>query len=311
MLLMKLLIEIPSWLGDAVMVTPAIENLAKHVNGANITLIGSYAAIEVLKNHPHVNQTYVLEKKYSKLYGAAKRLGEFDLFFSFRGSFRAKFLKFCISSNKKYQFDKSKYDEGHQVERYNNFINDSINLNTSAGKLFLHEERRSKVGKNKLLGLNPGASYGNAKRWYPKEFATVAYELSNQYDIIIFGGPGEVDIAAEIEKYLIEYGVVNYQNLAFKTSISELISNITNLDLFITGDSGPMHLAAAFQVPTVAIFGPTKDEVTSQWMNEKSVVVKKNLGCQPCMKRTCPLKHHNCMKFVKASVVLDAVKSLY
>jgi len=59
----------------------------------------------------------------------------------------------------------------------------------------------------------------------------------------------------------------------------------------------------------VAIFGPTKDNETSQWMNEKSIIVKKNLECQPCMKRTCPLKHHNCMKMVVASDVLRSVKS--
>ena len=50
--------------------------------------------------------------------------------------------------------------------------------------------RKLKIGKNKFLGINPGASYGNAKRWYPKEFADVAISLSSQYDIVIFGGPG-------------------------------------------------------------------------------------------------------------------------
>jgi heptosyltransferase-2 len=69
-----------------------------------------------------------------------------------------------------------------------------------------------------------------------------------------------------------------------------------------------MHLAAAFQIPTVAIFGPTNDKETSQWMNEKSIIVKKNLECQPCMKRTCPLKHHNCMKLIKASDVLRQLR---
>ena len=80
--------------------------------------------------------------------------------------------------------------------------------------------------------------------------------------------------------------------------------------MFVTGDSGPMHIAAAFQVPTVAIFGPTKDEETSQWMNDKNTIVKKGLDCQPCMKRNCPLKHNNCMKLIKAEEVLNAVKSL-
>ena len=104
--------------------------------------------------------------------------------------------------------------------------------------------------------------------------------------------------------------MTNYQNLAGNTTIPELISRISNLDLFITGDSGPMHVAAAFQVPTVAIFGPTRDKETSQWMNDKSIIVKQNLNCQPCMKRTCPLQHHDCMKLITAVEVLDAVKGL-
>jgi heptosyltransferase-2 len=105
--------------------------------------------------------------------------------------------------------------------------------------------------------------------------------------------------------------VTNYQNLAGRTTITELIDRISSLDLFITGDSGPMHVAAAFQVPTVAIFGPTKDKETSQWRNEKSIIVKKNLECQPCMKRICPLKHHNCMKLIKAVDVLNAFKDIH
>jgi heptosyltransferase II len=306
---MKILIELPTWLGDTVMATPAIENLTNYFNDSEITLIGSLVAIEALKNHPNVTKTYVLEKKYFNLYKTIKSFNEFDVFFSFRSSLRSKFIKFYISSKSKYQFDKKKYIKDHQVEKYNNFINDSLNINTFASKLILHTKEKNTDGKNKLLGINPGASYGSAKRWYPKEFADVAIDLSSQYDIIIFGGTDEKDIAKDIEKYLIEKGVDNYKNLAAKITINELINQISNLDLFITGDSGPMHLAAAFQIPTVAIFGPTKDSETSQWMNEKSIIVKKNLECQPCMKRTCPLKHHNCMKMVVASDVLRSVKS--
>lgn len=306
---MKILIELPTWLGDTVMATPAIENLASHFNNVEITLLGSFVSIAAFKNHPKVLKTYVLDKQYINLYKTLKDFDEFDVFFSFRSSLRSKFIKFYISSKSKYQFDKKKYIKGHQVEKYNNFINDSLNINTFASKLILHTKEKNTDGKNKLLGINPGASYGSAKRWYPKEFAKVAIDLSSQYDIIIFGGPNEKDIAKDIEKYLIEKGVENYKNLAAQITINELITQISNLDLFITGDSGPMHLAAAFQIPTVAIFGPTKDNETSQWMNEKSMIVKKNLDCQPCMKRTCPLKHHNCMKMVVASDVLRAVKT--
>ena len=310
---MKLLIELPTWLGDTVMATPAIENIANFQNEVEITLIGSFVSIEALKNHQKVVKTHVLDKKYTSLVKISRELGQFDTFFSFRGSLRSKFLKFCVSSKNKHQFDHNQYKNRHQVEKYNDFVNDSLSTNFPAGKVVLtpkHLKLNIKNSPLQSLGLNPGASYGNAKRWYPEEFAKVAAELSAQYDVLIFGGQSEKDIANDIEQSLINMGVTNYQNLAGKTSVPELINQISKLDLFITGDSGPMHVAAAFQVPTVAIFGPTQDNETSQWMNEKSIIVKKNLDCQPCMKRTCPLGHHNCMKLIKAVDVLNLIKSL-
>ena len=305
---MKILIELPSWLGDSVMATPAIENLAIFFKNSDIRILGPLMSIELLKNHPKISKSYVIEKNYLNLFQIIKEIGEVDIFISFRGSFRTKFIKFFISSKSKYQFNKNFFINGHQVEKYNNFLNNSLQINTTPSKLKIYVKSKfEKKNKTKLLGLNPGASYGSAKRWYPKEFAKVAANLSKQYDIIIFGGPEEKDIAADIEKYLNENGIYNYQNLAAKTSIFELINKIENLDLFITGDSGPMHIAAAFQIPTIAIFGPTNDDETSQWMNQKSVIIKKDLECQPCMKRTCPLKHHKCMKDLKAEDVLVEV----
>jgi len=306
---MKILIELPTWLGDCVMATPAIENIVNFYNDVEITFIGSFVSIEALKNHPKAIKTFVLDKKYTSLYKISRDLGNFDAFFSFRSSIRSKFLKFLISAKKKYQFDKNKYQNRHQVEKYNDFINDSLSINLTAGKLQIYGYNIAK-SKKKILGINPGASYGSAKRWYPQEFAKVARELSGEYDVIIFGGSGETDIAGDIEQALIDSGVTNYKNLAGNTTITELINKIASLDLFITGDSGPMHVAAAFQVPTVAIFGPTKDKETSQWMNKKNIIVKKNLDCQPCMKRTCPLQHHDCMNLIKAIDVLKAVNSV-
>jgi len=305
----KILIELPTWLGDAVMATPAIENVVNFYNDVEITLIGSFVAIEALKNHPKAIKTFVLDKKYTSLYKISRDLGGFDVFFSFRSSIRSKFLKFLISAKKKYQFDKNKYQNRHQVEKYNDFVNDSLSIDSTARKLQIYGHNIAK-SKKKILGINPGASYGSAKRWYPKEFSKVASKLSIGYDIFIFGGPDEVNIAGDIEQMLIDCGVTNYKNISGNTTITELISKIASLDLFITGDSGPMHIAAAFQIPTVAIFGPTRDDETSQWMNKKSIIVKKNLDCQPCMKRTCPLQHHNCMKLIQAIDVLNAVSHI-
>ena len=308
---MRILIELPTWLGDATMSTPAIENLITYYKEPNITLLGSSISIEILKNHPNIDKFQVLDKKNISLYKLSKSLGKFDAFFSFRNSFRSRYLKLLISSNKKFQFDSSRYKNIHFVEKYNSFINDSLKTNFKAGKLNLNLGSTSQsIKSNKLVGINPGASYGDSKRWYPEEFAKVAIQLSKDYDILIFGGYNEKNIAYDIEKILIKNGIKNYKNLSGKTSLLELANLISSLDLFITGDSGPMHLAANFQIPTVSIFGPTRVDETSQWQNKNSIILKKNLDCQPCMKRKCPLKHHNCMKLIIADEVIDSINKL-
>ena len=305
---LKILIELPTWLGDCVMVTPAIEALVGLHPDSHIVCVGSAASVAVISPHPNVASVLVLDKSYLRLRKSAQKLGRFDAFFSFRSSRRSSVFKFFVLAKRKYQFDKNLYQTGHQVEKYVKFVADSLGVELQSGALKLYT--RSGIDAHAIhpvMGINPGASYGSAKRWYPQEFAKVAMQLSDRYDIVIFGGPGEQDITSDIEQELIKNKVHNYQNLAGKTTISELIEQISKLDLFITGDSGPMHVAAAFQVPTVAIFGPTRDQETSQWMNKKSAIVKKHLDCQPCMKRACPLKHHNCMKLVKAEDVLKVV----
>ncbi len=314
----KVLIEIPTWLGDCVMITPAIENIVKLYPDADITIFGSVVSTKVFEYHPNVNHIVVDSSKKQKfrffhLYKQTKQLGRFDCAISFRRTLASKLFVWFSKAILKGNYKRYTKQAIHQAVRYNDFINKVFKVNTIAGQLIIYKKlKSSKIVKSdkKLLGINPGASYGSAKRWCPEEFAKVASGLSNQYDIVIFGGPDEVDIAMDIEKLLLKKDVKNYQNLAGKTTISELINRTSSLDLFITGDSGPMHVAASFQVPTVAIFGPTKDDETSQWMNEKSIIVKKNLDCQPCMKRTCPLQHHDCMNLIKAVDVLSAVKTL-
>jgi len=99
----KALIEIPTWLGDSIMTTPAIENIINHYNDIDITVIGSNSCIEVFKKHPKVVKTIALDTKIKSLYISYTELGFFDVYFSFRGSLRAKLLKLTIKAKKKYQ----------------------------------------------------------------------------------------------------------------------------------------------------------------------------------------------------------------
>jgi len=308
----KILIEIPTWLGDCVMTTPAIENIISTYPNVKITIFGAFVSTAIFEEHPNVEQIILDESKNSSsrlqwIYSKAKKLGEFDASLTFRRTFFSRLFIWFTNARTKGYYQRYTKETIHQAIRYNDFINKTFDLTTKPQDLKIYFEPFNY--DKPTLGINPGASYGSAKRWYPEKFAKVAQELSNKYEIVIFGGPAEVEIANDIETEL-QKSNVTCQNIAGKTSIKELCQKIGGLDLFVTGDSGPMHVAAAFKVPTVAIFGPTKDQETSQWMNPQGVIVKREMECSPCMKRTCPLKHHECMKLLEAEDVLEKVNDL-
>lgn len=295
------------------MATPAIENLIKTYPDAQITLLGSFVSTQAFQGYPNIKRVIVDDTKksgnrYKNLISLAKSIGRVDLAISFRRSISSKFMMFFIKAKKKFNYRRLTKKEIHLCIRYNDFVNKVLNLQNEVGDLKLYFKPFN-YGKP-TLGINPGATYGSAKRWYPEEFAKIAIEMSKKYDIVIFGGPSETNIAKDIENELVSKGITNYQNLAGKTTIPELIEKIAGLDLFITNDSGPMHIAAAYKVKTIAIFGPTKFTETNQWNNPNGEIVTKNLDCAPCMKRVCPLKHHNCMKNITAADVLNVIVKL-
>jgi len=307
-------IEIPFWLGDAIMSTSAVQNIIKTYPKAQITLLGSYVSTQAFWGYPNIKKVLVDKtredkNRYKSLIFLAKSVGKVDLAISFRRSFSSKFMMFFIKAKQKFNYKRLSKKEIHLVIRYNDFINKVLDLNNEVVDLKLYFKAFSYP--KSTLGLNPGATYGSAKRWYPNEFAKVAIKLSSKYDIVILGGPTETNIAKDIEDELIKQGISNYQNLAGKTTIAQLIEKIAGLSLFVTNDSGPMHIAAAYKVKTVCIFGPTKFTETKQWRNDKNgIIVMKSLPCAPCMKRVCPLKHHNCMKNITADDVLKASRKL-
>ncbi|MDQ7059591.1 MAG: lipopolysaccharide heptosyltransferase II [Sulfurimonas sp.] len=323
---MRILIILPNWLGDAIMATPAIELLAKFHPDARFTFLGSYISIEALKHHPQCERAIVDETKKSSnrlyaTYKLARSLGEFHLALTFRNQvYSSLLLRFtgtvvCLAKRSWHSIFLLSHtpqinSKQHLALQYSELaiINNDAYKNNAISNLKLYITKEE--FKKPTLGINAGATYGSAKRWYPEKFAHVASAFSDTFDILIFGGPNEEEMAGDIEQHLMAQNVSNYTNLAGKTNIQELCAKIGGCSLFITNDSGPMHVAAAYQVPTVAIFGPTKHEETSQWMNEKSKIVRHNMDCSPCMKRECPLQHHECMTTITADEVIDAIKEL-
>jgi len=306
----KILVELPSWLGDTVMISPSIENLLKIFPNASFIFFGSKVSIELMRSHPRCIDSFVFDKNFLGFKKIVSKSKGTKIFLSYRGSFRSRLLKFFVKSNHKFQYRKTNFLSGHQVEKYNEFINKSFNTNYSAGELKIFKKNSKKTLNRKIIAINPGASYGQAKCWPPENFAEVAKTLSKEYKVILLGGNHDIKVAKQIIKDLVRFGVTNVKNYAGLTSIDELCSLIENATLFLTGDSGSMHIAAAYQVPTISIFGPTKLKETSQWRNKLSIVLKTNLECQPCMKRECPLGHHKCMRDIVPDKVLKEIAKL-
>lgn len=308
---MNILIELPTWLGDSVMASAAIENIAKTYKNAKIVFFGSVVSCELFKTHPNCDKIVIdnSKKRFFRLLNLAniaRNLGKFDIAISFRSSFASKiFIKF-IQADKKVVFKKNNEDL-HQVQKYENFIRRELNINAKFDKLKLHFTPLNLT--HPILGINPGASYGSAKRWYPQYFAEVACKLSDTYEIVIFGGKNEIEICYKIEEIIKENGK-KCLNLCAKTDIAKLCEYISSLDLFITNDSGPMHIAAAYQVPTIALFGPTKFTQTSPYKNKNAQILHLDLTCMPCMKRRCPIKTHDCMKNLTPKMVLKAIRKI-
>jgi heptosyltransferase-2 len=163
------------------------------------------------------------------------------------------------------------------------------------------------VGQDELLvGVHPGAAYGEAKRWIPERFAAVLERLQKPgRRLLLFGGPGEEPFAEEISMKVHHPPI----NLVGKTTVTEALGLISQCHLFLSNDSGLMHVAAALGIPQVALFGSTDPQKTAP-LNERAVVIRpEGIGCTPCFKPSCPLDL-KCMKAITTDEVFAAAEGL-
>jgi heptosyltransferase-2 len=158
------------------------------------------------------------------------------------------------------------------------------------------------------VGVSPGAAYGNAKRWLPKRFAEAAARLG--MPVLIFGSQSERALCGEVASWLAQAKVPAH-NLAGETTLREFIDLAAACRVFLTNDSGAMHVASALGVPTVTVFGAT-DETGTGPTGPLARIVREHVACSPCLLRECPIDHP-CMTRVTservARVALELVGS--
>jgi heptosyltransferase-2 len=160
-----------------------------------------------------------------------------------------------------------------------------------------------------VVGVSPGAAYGNAKRWLPERFAESAIRLARELSsaVAVFGSSDEAHLCDSVAGQ-IRRGGVEACSFAGRTTVGQFADYAAACTMFLTNDSGAMHIASALGVPTVAIFGAT-DEIATGPTGPLSRVVKEPVECSPCLLRECPIDHR-CMTRVSSEQVVRAAQEL-
>jgi heptosyltransferase-2 len=155
------------------------------------------------------------------------------------------------------------------------------------------------------VAINPGATFGTAKRWLPERFAAVGDALARRgARVAVVGGPAERPVGEAIAAQM----TAPARMLCGETTLADLVGVLARVRLLVTNDSGPMHLAAALGRRVVAVFGPTDWRETHPVGGEHRLV-RESVHCAPCRLRECPIDHR-CMRRVTIDRVLGAVDAL-
>jgi len=162
-----------------------------------------------------------------------------------------------------------------------------------------------------VIGLNPGAEYGPAKRWPVEKFAAAANELYRRMscEFLIFGGKGDIPLANQLCKLLpVPKANGHVVSLAGITDLRDLMAGLKICSVLLTNDTGPMHVAAALGTPVVALFGSTSPELTGPGVpgNKRHRLLKSDAPCSPCFRRECPIDFR-CMNGISVETALKAV----
>jgi heptosyltransferase-2 len=335
----RLLIRSANWIGDAVMTTPAVRAIRKGFPNTHISLLVKPWVAPVFENSEHIDQLLIYDgerrhKGFSGKFRLARDLKKynFDAAILMQNAFEAALITFLagIPIRIGYSTDARRLllthavpctkeiKKKHQTEYYLNILC-GIGLTRDGRDLYLKLSQKDRLRaekilleqhlslEDKLIGINPGATYGPAKQWSPDRYANLADRIQALFGVrvIIFGGPGDKMLGRKISQKMRHRPV----DLSGNTSLGEAMALIERCDLFITNDSGLMHVAAALDVPLVAVFGSTNPVATGP-LGSNSKVVQAAVPCSPCLKSECPEGHLNCMDQIDVDRVFDSVKEM-
>ncbi|MBN1919190.1 MAG: lipopolysaccharide heptosyltransferase II [Verrucomicrobia bacterium] len=328
------LVKAPNWLGDVVMALPVFEQLKTAMPGLRVTALVKAPLGDVLRACPHVDE--VIEYAHRRglrgvldVLRTARRvrrryfhaavllpnslgsalwmvLARVRLRIGARGQWRRWLLTHPIARRPK---------DKHQSDYYLE-VASRLADGPHPGAPHLPVPRRDAAWSEQFLkehglnsgapvvGLNPGAAYGPAKRWPAERFAEVGRRLRDEFsaEVLVFGSSADADVVGAV----VEQIGRGAHNLAGRTRLGELAALLARCHVVVTNDTGPMHLAGAVGARVVALFGSTSSERSSP--SGAITVIQSQSDCPPCFRRECPTDFR-CMTSITADTVFDAARA--
>jgi heptosyltransferase-2 len=319
----NILVRATNWVGDAVMSLPALRAIRERFSTARISILAKPWVADLYGRESFIDEIIIYSGESPWRTGHELRGRRFDCAILLQNAFEAAWIAWLarIPTRIGYKRDGRQLlltravnvPKPGEIPRHERFY--YLELLRRAGlidalpvssEIRLH--RNSIPNGKRVIGVSPGAAYGTAKRWLPERFAEAAGALATERgaSIALFGSKSERELCEEVALRLKGHQVTNY---AGQTTLAQFIDLASGCELFLTNDSGSMHIASALGVPTVAIFGATDDTTTGP-TGSNARVIRHPVDCSPCLLRECPIDHR-CMTGVSTErVVKEALQLL-
>ena len=344
----KIMVRATNWVGDGVISLPALEALRIRFPESEIVLVAKPWVSELYLYHPAVNRQIIYnpDREHKGVRGMKKlvealRAEQFDAAILFQNAFQAAWMAWRAGIPLRLGYAREgrgvlltdpinvppRAAYGHQAYYYLHLLfragvieRPEFPRPTTEPLLGLQDAEKTWAlrqlrslgldGPRFLVGLNPGAQFGPAKRWPAERFAELADRLIGALhaDVLIFGSPAERPLAETIAHAMKHTPTI----VAGDTSLRQFMALLAQCRLVVNNDSGPMHVAAALGLPQVAIFGSTDERATGP-LSSRARVVKNAAACSPCGLRECPIDFRCMMGVTVESVhraALELVKEL-
>lgn len=336
----RILIARTDRIGDVLLSTPVIKALRQEYPNAYIAMMVSPYASQIIEGNPYLDRVIVYDKEgrhkrriESVRFSLKLKKERFDLALILHPANRVHLITFFAGIKRRIGYDQKlgflltdrirhakQLGEKHEVD-YNLDLVRYLGIKPQEKDLFMpikpeSEKYRAQLFQQEgieeedwLLAIHPGASCPS-KIWPAQGFAEVADSLIERrgFKVLVVSGPKETSLASDVIKHMRHPAI----NLAGRTSVSQLASVLKRCRLFISNDSGPVHIASAVGVPVISIFGRNQKGLSpARWgpTGKKDTYLHKEVGCSECLAHKC-IKGFACLKAITAEEVLTAAESI-